>query len=309
MKPDHREQYLYLVSRPPGEGGLAELELAALAGVEASGSAFGLGGRADIERSAYTEACFEVLARGRTLEEICQEIEGLPAQGFRIRVKKHPRRLDLDSRQATIALANALEGSPNLSDPQTQFLLAASPEGLCFGRLLQRSDRSWQMRAKKPWLYSGSLSPRMARAMVNLGARPGERLLDPCCGSGTILLEAASMGIKAAGCDLSPLWPPRAAENAAHFGLQVRTWQQDAREVSGDYDVIVTNLPYGQNLPSEPQVRKEILAHLTTIAPKLVLVVADDASEMLAKAGWRLLRQAAGQRGSLTRCFYVCERA
>lgn len=43
--------------------------------------------------------------------------------------------------------------------------------------------------------YVGMLPPKLARLMVNL-SNPQENLLDPFCGSGTILQEAALLGVK-----------------------------------------------------------------------------------------------------------------
>lgn len=54
--------------------------------------------------------------------------------------------------------------------------------------------------------YRGKFNPQMVRAAVNvLGLKPGSLLLDPFCGSGTVLLEAAHLGFDAIGFDLHPL--------------------------------------------------------------------------------------------------------
>lgn len=52
---------------------------------------------------------------------------------------------------------------------------------------------------------SGMLPPKLARLMVNLALAPKDQLLlDPFCGSGTVLTEAASLGYrKLAGTDIS----------------------------------------------------------------------------------------------------------
>ena len=47
-----------------------------------------------------------------------------------------------------------------------------------------------------------STSPKVCRTLLNLaGARPGETVLDPFCGTGTILMEAALLGMKCIGVD------------------------------------------------------------------------------------------------------------
>jgi tRNA G10 N-methylase Trm11 len=53
--------------------------------------------------------------------------------------------------------------------------------------------------------HSGMLPPKLARMMINLtGIKTNQTLLDPFCGSGTVLMEAATVGIgNIIGSDLS----------------------------------------------------------------------------------------------------------
>lgn len=54
--------------------------------------------------------------------------------------------------------------------------------------------------------YKGKFNPQVARAILNIfGVRPGARVIDPFCGSGTSLLECAHLGMKAVGADINPL--------------------------------------------------------------------------------------------------------
>jgi len=48
----------------------------------------------------------------------------------------------------------------------------------------------------------GMLPPKLARQMINL-AGPTTKVLDPFCGTGTVLMEASLMGYQAAGSDIS----------------------------------------------------------------------------------------------------------
>ena len=54
--------------------------------------------------------------------------------------------------------------------------------------------------------YKGKFNPQVVRSFANLvGLRPGDWLIDPFCGSGTALLEGASLGANVLGIDLSPM--------------------------------------------------------------------------------------------------------
>ncbi len=53
--------------------------------------------------------------------------------------------------------------------------------------------------------YRGKFHPQMIKALINvMGLKPGDTLLDPMMGSGTVPIEASLMGIKTIGLDASP---------------------------------------------------------------------------------------------------------
>lgn len=67
--------------------------------------------------------------------------------------------------------------------------------------------------------YPARLHPATARALVrSLQLAPGATLLDPFCGSGTVLIEAMAQGLHAEGRDLSPV---------AIALAEVKTWRAD----------------------------------------------------------------------------------
>jgi len=83
-----------------------------------------------------------------------------------------------------------------------------------------------------------ALSPRLARTLVNLaGLGPGQTILDPFCGSGTILTEAYGMSLRCLGLDSSASRVQEARENlhwsvggVTDRGYDVR--KGDARDLS-----------------------------------------------------------------------------
>ncbi len=54
--------------------------------------------------------------------------------------------------------------------------------------------------------YKGKFNPQVAKALLNMfGIMPGQRVLDPFCGSGTALIECAHVGATGYGVDINPL--------------------------------------------------------------------------------------------------------
>jgi DNA modification methylase len=51
--------------------------------------------------------------------------------------------------------------------------------------------------------YLGKFVPQLAEAFLRRYARPGDLVWDPFAGSGTTLVEANALGMRAAGCDIS----------------------------------------------------------------------------------------------------------
>lgn len=126
---------------------------------------------------------------------------------------------------------------------------------------VQHTRRSLTQRHVRPFRPRTSLKANVAHAMLRL-ARPPElsaptALLDPCCGSGTLLLEAAALwpDCAFAASDTSAMCVEGIAANlAAEAGLApVSTKQGDARLLdrvwSGQrFDTVVANLPFGLRL-------------------------------------------------------------
>ena len=91
----------------------------------------------------------------------------------------------------------------------------------------------------------GALRPVAAAAMVRLAGAPPGRLLDPCCGSGTIVREALAAGWDAQGSDLDQEAVDVARANVA--GAVIR--RADALSLphpDSAFDAVVTNLPFGR---------------------------------------------------------------
>jgi len=85
---------------------------------------------------------------------------------------------------------------------------------------------------KKPMPHSDiSLSPRLARVLLNLGGlEPGMVVLDPFCGSGTILAEGYSMSLRCLGLDRSASRVQDARENLQWSGGGNRLSNYDIRK-------------------------------------------------------------------------------
>jgi len=106
----------------------------------------------------------------------------------------------------------------------------------------------WERRPdRKPFFRPGALLPRLARALVNSTGIKDGLLLDPMCGTGTILIEAGLMGINFCGIEAFPKVAYGCAANLRHYSLALNLLLGDVRRLSfvdSSFDAVVTDYPY-----------------------------------------------------------------
>jgi tRNA G10 N-methylase Trm11 len=295
--------FFYRLACPQGHDELAELELRALTGGATDGALGWAGLGADITRAAYVAEAARLLAADTSLKGMLQAAAKLELRGerFRVTVRKLGGKLGAPSRQIQAAVADVVGGYPDLSRPALEFLVIGQPGRWLLGELVSRYDKSWVGREHRPHQYSSALPPRLGRALVNLVIRPGDRLLDPCCGVGTVLIEAASVGAQAVGCEIKPRVAWQAAGNLRHHGMQATLIVGDGRDVRGSFDGAVLDLPYGHSLRRDDQVSRELVANAGRRARLLAIVAAEPMSGVLAEMGLEVLGMARVPKSHLVR--------
>lgn len=128
---------------------------------------------------------------------------------------------------------------------------------------------------KRPFFYPGSMSPKLARCMVNLtGIKKGDVVLDPFCGTGGILLEAGIMGIKVVGVDIDYKMVEGTIKNLNYCGISDYTiFRQDARNINLPYqvDAIATDPPYGISASTGGEVSQNLYTQALVTMEKMLV--------------------------------------
>jgi len=199
---------------------------------------------------------FEVLKNAKTF--VCRIIN-LSSKQFNVQ--------ELESSMGDM-ISKFSHAKVDLEDPDITIYLIFTDHENFFGFSKRIKEKT---RPKKVKNYPHELDWKITRVMINLiGLKEGETVCDPFCGTGTTLLEAESMGIHAIGLDFDEKMYKISKENLKVNGYKSKVLKSDFQEfskLSGKFDGIVTDLPYGRASKASEK-PEEILKKFFSIMPK-----------------------------------------
>jgi tRNA G10 N-methylase Trm11 len=183
---------------------------------------------------------------------------------------------------------------------------------LVFGILI-KNNLDWHKHKQKPCSYSNSISMSIAKVLVNIAARANkeEKLLDACCGVGTIMLEACFAGNNIEGCDINEKICKHARENLSHFNYTANVYNSDIKDISKRYDAAIIDLPYNLFSDANENDILHIIESTAKITNQLVIVSTSDITTLISKAGLRISDYCSvNKRGkaNFNRKIWVCEK-
>jgi tRNA (guanine10-N2)-dimethyltransferase len=170
------------------------------------------------------------------------------------RIQNFHRNTDLKKLEKKVADCVKGENKVDLENPDNEIRVIISNRGH-IGVVLAKIKRNAFEKRKvqnRPYFSPVSLHPRLARALVNLSrVKAGERLLDPFCGTGGVLMEASLIGAKAMGSDIDSKMVEGCKENLEKFKIDnAEVFHADIggiSEVFSQVDAIATDPPYGKS--------------------------------------------------------------
>ena len=181
----------------------------------------------------------------------------LPVGSFAVRARRFEGRMkDIDSQDLVRKVGGILSRNNDvrLKNPDIEVHMVMSDRVHLFlgEKTIDRDILETRKVSERPFFSPISLHPRYARALINLtGAKKGDRVLDPFCGTGGIIIEAAMMGMKPIASDFDEDMIIGTQENMDFYGLKLTDFDTidvaDVPDRFGEVDVIATDPPYGRS--------------------------------------------------------------
>jgi len=319
-KEGQEPNHIYIIAANEEERSLCRLEMRSLFGVESVGdydsNVLQSSKRIDPSRSPFIKERIEVLFEGNDIQDISEQAKDIELNGatFKVIVVDNENfgeaaKFDYDlKRQMEREIGLLIRGKAEMRKPDQVFGVVKMAGRWLFG-IMTKGEAIWLKHNEKPRKYSTALSTRVARAVVNIAVPriEGVRVIDPCCGIGTVLVEALSMGIDIAGREINPLAARGARENLAFYQYGAEVTLGDMRDIKEQYDVGIIDMPYNlcSVLPEDEKL--EMLQSARRFATRMVVITIEAIDPLIEIAGFEIKDRCTVNKGSFTRNILVCE--
>jgi len=307
--------YLYNLNCAPGEEQLFDWEMEVLFGQSAGVKKQIISPlKINPKRSVFIKDRLELRYEAGQFEGLVEQVKtaGMAYTTFKCLWLKYPgQSFEYKKRLAAMKeLCQYIGGDADMTAPDQLLGLTEYEGRWYFGELLP-NENSWVSHENKLHSYSFSLSVRVSRAIANIivGHDFEKKVIDPCCGVGTVVLEVLTVGGNVVGNELNPLVAEKARENLGTFGYENVILTGDIQDIKESYDTAIIDLPYGHFNPITPETQQMIVNEAGRIANNLVLVTQVDMSKELAIAGFKPIRQCQAQKANFTRFITLCEKS
>jgi len=239
-----------------------------------------------VRRAALTRVCcVELVFTQAVTAEILRKTRSAPlkqwaekGKTFVVRVRRigesapEVESTDLEQKIGAIILDKVKGIKVKLTNPDLTFFGVLTENKFIFGpKLAEIYAKPFVDRRprRRPFFHPSAMPAKLARCMVNLAQpRAGDIVLDPFCGTASLLIEAGLMGCRVAGFDVQRRMVRGSLRNLSHYGVSTEgVLRADARYPPiKEVDCIVTDPPYGRSATTLGRETGEIVKDLLSTA-------------------------------------------
>lgn len=216
-------------------------------------------------RVAFSRRIGELILEEELNESVSTKLRG---STFRINVfHKH----EVTPGDVVARVAGRVQGVVNLDRPDYEITVVCGDQGAYYYALtkpkMMRQDWSHRRPRGRAYFHPVAIYPKLSRCLVNLTrVNPGEIILDPFVGTGSLLLEAAIIGAETVGIDISSKMAKGALANQRKFRQDwLGVVQSDSLRIPlRRVHSIATDVPYGRASSTAGSATVSIMESLVT---------------------------------------------
>ena len=289
------KKYLYVFNYPPEDKELCALEFRALFKDKFKSKYYLSNLNYSVDKSVFMKAKIDIWQINDDFNQLIKQIKSLHKeyQNFKvIYLKNQITHVDYqESLQKCKDISWAIEGSVNMSKPDHTIAITKLANNWICG-YYHHGVPSWKKHDDKPNTFSNSLDIRLARTLVNIAAGNQDqvRIVDPCCGMGTVVLEGLALGLDIEGFDISREISWLARKNLKYFGYDEYLINKvSIHDLDKHYDVAIMDIPYNLYTPITYEEQCKLIQSVRKICDKMVIVTYEDMSQEINQAGFLII--------------------
>ncbi|MCD6322769.1 MAG: methyltransferase [Clostridiales bacterium] len=311
----HKVKHIYAFNYDPHEHELCKLEARHIFAQEIENKVLFSNISIEPSCSAFIRKRLDIMLSSGDYSDLIQKIKHLDMhiEGFKIEylVLEGDKTEYAERLEKLRDIGYSIEGIPDYYHPSFTYALC-SYKGIWYFGTLKKNNTDWHKHKQKPYTYSSSINPSIAKALVNIAAKgkKDKKLIDACCGVGSIILEACFAGYTIEGCEINQTVYKQAKENLSNFNYKATIHHSDIKNIHQYYDAAIVDLPYNLFCHADDNTLLHIIASAAQIADRLVIVSINDISDMLTQCGLTLTDYCSIGKMGKTKFFrkiWVCE--
>ena len=264
-------------------------------------------------RSPFIKEKISILFSGNSIDDLVEQVleNKIAYEDFKvIYLKSGNGDVDYKERLKSVsAIGYVVKGEPSIHNPKVIIGISKIQDRWILG-IYDKNDFQWHIHDKKPYSYSNALSLKVAKTLVNIAVANNyhTKLVDPCCGIGTVVIEALDLGINVKGYELNELIAGNAQRNLQFFGFENVIEQKDMHTIKEKFDVAIIDMPYGIFTPTTVEKQNELIKSVALFCKKLILVTITGMDEVLKLEGFNIVDKCSVNKNNFKRYITVCEK-
>ena len=307
------DEYFYFINCSDMEKDLCDMEMRSIFGNIPKDKILFSNKDFNPSRSPFIKFKINIRYVEESVEEIINKvkIEKVKYDDFKVNyMKSEDGDVSYEERlNAVRGIGFVVTGFPDIHNPKVELAVTRFKNKWIFGELI-KNDFKWQRHNDKPHSYSNAIPLRMARALVNIATCDDRSLniIDPCCGVGTVVIEALDLGFNIKGYEISKSIACNARNNIEYLGYNREIITSgDMHDIKEKYDVAIVDIPYGLYSPITVQEQVDIINTSRRIARRLVIITFEDMDNIITSAGFKIIDKCYMIKGNMKREISICE--
>lgn len=303
---------LYIIKHTVDETELCNLEKKCLFKVSTDKNYFFVEDYIHVDRSPFVKFCIKDIIIHDSKEDLIRYLISTNAtyDGFKVKYMDIQGDVEFEKRHIIEGeIGYNINGRVEVGNPSIVLGVTKLDGKWIFGQL-EKNSGVWYIHMGRPQSYCNALTTKTARAIVNISAQNNMELkiVDPCCGIGTVVMEAVSMGFDVKGYDINENIVAGAQKNLKFFKYPNVIQTMDIHKLEEFYDIVIVDLPYGILSIADVSTQQAIIERAAMLGRRLVVVSIIDMSQKLKDIHLKIVESCIISKGNFKRHLYVCDK-